>query len=318
MRSLAVRMTLLFAVASGAIPVPVFCADDTFLSKGLLQAPQAIAEAWLRFHETDLCRELDAVFVFNKKGMEVWCRFENERNFEKLQDLLNPLRNSYQIDVYATQSEEDKDSRNGWNPPASLWENYELRSYLGDPFARAREHLSMDTSDNSNNMDIPFPDEVLKQRLLAYAEQIIKWNLQMKRYAAYLPALTLLALDANATPGLKTRARAIGRRHSQELEKDLERLMKSLKHAFPRYKEKERASSQSEKSRNETKTPLDKAVQIALEAQKLSWRIRLFIYPRHFAIDLGELRQPGLLEAINNLEGMASDYQKALSRSMHK
>jgi hypothetical protein len=314
MRSFAVSIILLSAVTLGTMPVPISCADGTFQSGGLLEAPQAIAEAWLRFHETDLCQEMDAVFVFNKRGVEIWCRFENEKEYQKLKDLFEPLRGSCRIDMYPTHPVDDKESRDDLNPPASLWENYELRSYLGDPFARAKERLRLDTFDN---MDFPPEDEILKQRLLAYAEQILKWDLEMKRYASDLPALTRLALDPATTPVLRSGAGTIGRMHAQKLKKSLDKLDKSLKHAFPRYEEKRQTSSSRGKYHEVTKTLIDKAVQISVEAQNISWRIHRFVYPKQFAIDLQELRQPGLLDAINDLGVNVSDFQKTLAKSMH-
>jgi hypothetical protein len=314
MRSFVVSLLLLSAMDFTGMP-KWCCGADMSACRGLLETPQKVREAWLSFHEADLCQKMDAVFVFNKNGMEVWCRIENEKDYQKLQELFQPLRDSYRIDLYATHPAEDSETVDDWNPPASLWENYELRSYFGDPFARAKERLSLE---ELNNKDFPPPDDILKLRLFVYAEQILKWNLQMKRYAMDLPALTRLALDPGVASELRLRAGTVSEAHAQKLEKILDRMKKSLNHAFPRYKEKKDSFSQGEKSVNKKKTPVGSAEQIGVMAQNISWRVNRFVYPKQFAIDLDELRQPGLLDTLSLLEGMASDYQKTLAKSVHK
>jgi len=44
--------------------------DDWPFSVPNQNTPQKLWEAWLSFHETDLCQEVDALFVFNRSGME--------------------------------------------------------------------------------------------------------------------------------------------------------------------------------------------------------------------------------------------------------
>jgi hypothetical protein len=286
MRSFVASLLLLSAINLTRMPV-LGCGADMSACRGLLETPQKVREAWLSFHEADLCQKMDAVFVFNKNGMEVWCRIENEKDYQKLQELFQPLRDSYRIDLYATHPAEDSESVDDWNPPASLWENYELRSYFGDPFARARERLSLE---ELNNKDFPPPDDILKLRLFVYAEQILKWNMQMKRYAVDLPALTRLALDLGITSELRLRAGTISKAHAQKLEKNLDKMKKSLKHAFPGYKEKKSSFSRGEKSVNEGKTPLGSAEQIDVMAQNVSWRVNRFVYPKQFAIDLSRFK----------------------------
>jgi len=75
---------------------------DSIPSAHASEVPLQLREGWLRFHEAELCQGVDAVFVFHKKGMEVWCRVEDEKNYHKFTEMLEPLRASYQIDLYAT------------------------------------------------------------------------------------------------------------------------------------------------------------------------------------------------------------------------
>jgi len=53
---------------------------DSIPSAHASEVPLQLREGWLRFHEAELCQGVDAVFVFHKKGMEVWCRVEDEKN----------------------------------------------------------------------------------------------------------------------------------------------------------------------------------------------------------------------------------------------
>jgi len=70
--------------------------------------PQKLQDAWLSFHETDLCQEVDAIFVFRKSGLEVWSRIESDKTFQKFHELFEPLKNSYPVELYTTRPSEEK------------------------------------------------------------------------------------------------------------------------------------------------------------------------------------------------------------------
>ena len=98
--------------------------------------PRKLQEAWLRFHEVGLCQEVDAAFVFDDSGMKVWSRIGSDRIYLKFQELFAPLRNLYRVELYINRPREEKEAENEDNPPPSLWQNYELRSNLGDRAAQ--------------------------------------------------------------------------------------------------------------------------------------------------------------------------------------
>ncbi len=98
--------------------------------------PRKLQEAWLRFHEIGLCQDVDAAFVFDDGGMKVWSRIESDRIYLKFQELFAPLRKLYRVELYINRPREEKEAENGDNPPPSLWQNYELRSNLGDRAAQ--------------------------------------------------------------------------------------------------------------------------------------------------------------------------------------
>ena len=86
-------------------------------------APRKLVEAWLRFHEMDLCQEMDAVFAFNDSGMEVWCLVKDERSYQKLQELLEPLRATCRIELYTTRlpAEKKSDERRSYFDKLYSW-----------------------------------------------------------------------------------------------------------------------------------------------------------------------------------------------------
>jgi hypothetical protein len=279
---------------------------------GIADAPKVLCRIWLRYHETDLCQGMDAVFVFNPRGMEVWSRIEDEDSYEKLQRLLEPLKGVYQISMYATHPTEDEESATGWDPPSSLWENQELRSYLGDPFARARERFDFDSQ---RDMIYPPASEILRQRLLVYAEEVLEKNWKIKRYASDLPSLAHAATDPALAPALRLKAAEISRTHAKNLEKELDRLEKSLKYAFPQFRQEEDASSAHMQSGSAGQSYTEMARQIAADVRSFACRVDDFIHPKQYTVDVGELRRPSLLEATKRLRKMASDFQKAAAKS---
>ena len=98
--------------------------------------PRKLQEAWLRFHEVGLCQDVDAAFVFDESGVKVWSRIESDKSYLKFQALFAPLRKLYPVELYINRPREEKEAENGDNPPPSLWQNYELRSNLGDRAAQ--------------------------------------------------------------------------------------------------------------------------------------------------------------------------------------
>ena len=70
--------------------------------------PKKIVEAWLRFHEEDLCQGIDAVFVFRESGMEVRGLIDDENGYQRFEAMLRPLRSSYKIELQLDRRVEEK------------------------------------------------------------------------------------------------------------------------------------------------------------------------------------------------------------------
>jgi hypothetical protein len=276
-------------------------------------APRKVMEAWLRFHEMELCQRMDVVFYFSKEGVEAWCLVEDEKHYRKLEELFEPLRDSCRIELYATRPAVDEDSNDDWNPPPSFWENDELRGYLGDSRLSSGilKHLSSLWA-----TDYPSSDEILKQRLLVYADEILEQNLKIKRYARDLPALIRVAQDPAVDLELRMKAKAVGREHAEELGKTLEKLRRNLDRAFPKSAQESPIASEEDKQGEEAQSLLERAEYAAKKACSVYWRVNYFVHPKQHTVDLDELRQPGLLDSVQELERAVSNFRKAFAVSV--
>jgi hypothetical protein len=275
--------------------------------------PKKLTEAWLHFHEEGLCQGLDAVFELNAGGMVVRGLIEDDKSYEKLEALLQPLRGSYKIELRLDRRREEKKpgEKNEKDPPASLWENYELRSFLGDPAARARERMDLE---EDPYFDLPPPGDMLKARLLIYAEQVLEWSRKMERYSEHLPALARVAHDPAFSPGLRSRASEAVTAHARDLEKFRSKLNASLERAFPHSDKRDRIP-RTEKAGPAPNDIVDYADQVSEFARTVSQRIVQFIHPEQHTVGLDELRQPGLLESLKVLRQLNLDFQKAFAKT---
>jgi hypothetical protein len=68
-----------------------------------------LQEAWLEFHKTGLCQEIDAGFVFHGDGVEVWSRIESDRQYQKFQALFEPLKAANSVTLYITRGKRTKE-----------------------------------------------------------------------------------------------------------------------------------------------------------------------------------------------------------------
>ena len=139
--------------------------------------PDPLKNAWLQFHGSNLCQGVDAVFSFNDRGVEIWSLVEDEKSYRKFIQLLEPLKPAYRIEVYATYPQKEEKPDNRREPPPSLWQNYELRSYLGDPFARGMERADFE---QRTQLYLSPPDEIIRQQLVLLPSRRLtgtgKWN----------------------------------------------------------------------------------------------------------------------------------------------
>ncbi len=279
--------------------------------------PGKLMKAWLRFHAMDICQNVVAVFELNKSGMKVWCVIEEEKSYQRFLMLLEPMAASNRIELCATSPPAEKKTSDNENPPPSLWENEELRSYLGNLYSPLKPR-SVVANPPIGDMELPsgFSDhDLLRHLLVIYADQILEWNKRMNRYAMDLPALASIASDPDVAMDLRLEANSICMDHSRSLQKYLGKLNANLTPAIPTSRESRRSSSRSQKTGDSGKTLVDKAEQIASTAQGIARNVHNFIYPDNFSVNLEELRQPTLLEAFRELDTMVINFQKALNKS---
>lgn len=291
-----------FAGVAAANDTSAALYDDT-PHKG---TPRKLQEAWLHFHEAGLCQEVDAAFVFDDSGVKVWSRIGSDRNYLKFQELFAPLRNLYRVELYLNRPREEKEAENGDNPPPSLWQNYELRSNLGDRAAQSSVY-----SEEQITINAPQTDALLKQRLLVYAVQTLSRNRKMEHYALDLFALARMALDSGIPPDIRSKALAICLTHAKSLEKNIGKLASDLAQAIPGSAKGERGSAQPPGPYTENRLLLEEAEQIYAYTQSIARRVYCFIYPEYYTVELEELRNPGLLESLRMLQRMVLEFQKA-------
>jgi len=279
--------------------------------------PRKLQDAWLEFHETGLCQEIDAVFVFRKDGMEVWSRIESDKQYEKFQALFEPLKAAHSVTLYTTRAETDK-KKDADDPPPSLWQNIELRRNLGE-FAPAIAGLSMEES-------LQFPRSAaqsgfgsfMKQRLKIYAEQVLNWSRKTERYSLDLVALMRVAHGPDGLPDVKLKAIAAAKDHAQNMGKMIGKLSANLEQAFPLSERKKRRSTGPAKPVVAARNPVETAMRISSAAQRIAQRVHHFIFPENYTVKLDELRNPSLLESLGALRQMVMEFEKTLGESARK
>ena len=272
------------------------------------QVAAPLRDVWLRFHERDLCTEVDAVFVFQPKGMEIWCRAKDEGSLRELNSLLAPLQNSYRIDVYATYSDREKKpwAREDDDPPPSLWNNEELRGYMRDPSVRWGV---FDDSTSSSILDAG-QDPALKRRMKLFGDQVLEWTQKMDRLARDLPSLAGAGYGGDKLPGIQDRARAVILDHVREIGRYAGRLFENLRPAFPQGSGNDRPSQAPKPEAGVPEPPYDSALHVAAQARAANQRILRFLYPQEYTVNLTELRDPGLLDRIKSVQQSAADFER--------
>jgi hypothetical protein len=269
--------------------------------------PLKLVEAWLRFHESELCQSVDAVFIFDSKGMEAWYVSKDEGMQQKLRDMFQPPDGSYRVEFYPTRKLPEKRSLDDdGGPPPSLYMNYELRAHLP-------ENLEIFSSDDSesNRRAAEYKKWAIEARLTAYAEQILEWNRRVGRYAADLPRLIRVAMDPSTALESRSMAIAVCKAHAQNMGKILGKLEANLKQAFPSV-DKKMHSPKAGKA-DKAGIPLaESADDISEDARVAVRRIRQFIYPEQHSVTVDDLLQPSLLEDMRSLRQRVLDFRKAM------
>jgi hypothetical protein len=291
------------------------CTGDACFNTGKapppVSTPQPLWDAWLRFHEAQWCEGLDTIFVFHVNGMEVWCRIEDEKAYDRFSELIKPLRSEFQIALYPTRPMHEKKAPDEKGPPPSLWNNSELRAYLQDPFSRSP--VSGAETPRPPSLHSPDSDFMFKQRLMMFADQTLDWERKLDRYAGDLPALCEAAFAAEMPQRVRPRAAAACLAHLQQVDKYAERLSENMAEALPKAGKKASDSSEGSKPEQPPASPLAASFLIADAAHNIAGRIERFIYPTHYTVGLSDLREPSLLEELKRLRNLVAAFQRLLN-----
>jgi hypothetical protein len=279
-------------------------------------APLPLKEAWLRFHELDLCRELDLDFLLNDGKVQIWTIFEKEKSYRRFLGLFAHLQKAGLVELYPTRLIEKREMEDDFNPPPSLRMNYELRAYFGDPDIYLMKRLDNDDKDDFDDIDDSLA-ESLKYRLVVYAKQVLALNLKIERTGRDISTLYNMAVDPQISPDLRSLAIDVCKMHVKNLARYLVTMNFHLIHAFPNAGKNPTDSSHSEKLSAGAETPADRAMQISADVQIIVLQVRRFIYPKKFDVNLDELRQPGIIESIKTLQKNISEFQKSLEKLNH-
>ena len=290
--------------------------------------PPRLVEAWLEFHRQRLCRDLDAVFAFDRQGMEIWCRSEANRAYRRLQRIIEPLRDSNDVELYLTRPTiNNEDNRRPWaDIPPSLAENSELRSYLRPPAGLRNNPPRIITVVDENGQTytyaLPGPpavvnaaemDRIMWSRLIAWVNSVLRNSWIMRQYAVDIPELIHAAFEPAFGELLRRRARDVCRRHAKDMARSIRDLNRDLARAFPRPAKPVRTKSEAKKEPAALPAVMEMADGIATEARILSGRIYRFIHPVQHTVDLKELQRPGLLVSLDVLGSTAGDFEQALA-----
>jgi hypothetical protein len=268
--------------------------------------PAQLREVWLRFHQLDLCQEIDASFLVHPDGIEVWSRVEADKSYQKLVSLLEPLRPTFRVEIYPTVAEPLGSAK---DPPPGIWNNEELHRYMEDPFRRELR---------TKGMELPHlpgqdPNRLLKQRMILFAEQTLGWNLQMKRYALDLPVLTDAAFGVNAPRELHSRAVETSAAHARNLGKRLDRLIDQVALMLPRPEKRASSKPQLNPKPPWGSTPAEKANWISETARSAARRIYRLVYPQQYTVGVVDLREPDLPDSLKQLRGASVAFAGEIS-----
>jgi hypothetical protein len=297
------------------------------------ETPFKLKDVWLRFHEDDLCQKVDAAFVFSGKRMDLWVNVNKKKNYRKLLQLLEPLQNSYKIEMHNVQLATQKEADDIKTPPPSFLVNSELITYFRDSFLRDTGVFNQELLPNST-MPAPsityeqrfqvFDDDrfsteqapseqapsfMYEQRLLLFAKNTLAYNEKIKRYAADLPSLARVAFDPAEAPELRRRALVVCREHAQQLQKYEEKLINNLSITLPKASQKQHETNPLEKSVMTKTSASDIAVLLAGEAQGLSDRVYQFIYPQNHTVTVNDLRNSPLIQSLETIQKITAEFR---------
>jgi hypothetical protein len=308
-RRLLIVVTLLFIIFasnSRAQPEPAAAGSGGIRGTPLREVAAPLRDLWLRYHETGLCLGVDSVFVFQARGLEIWSRVKDERSYQQLTSMVDSLRDSYRIELYATHADREKKpyAPEDDDPPPSLWTNAELRFYLRDPY-----YGRFPTGEPpSNPPDDTGTNPELKRHLKLFCDQIFEWVNKMARLAGDLPTLAEAGYGADVIPEIQNRARAVCLDHAQEIGKCASRLVENLGHAIPHGSGNAPGGQTPKPARPAVASPNDGALLVADQAQDLAQRVTHFMYPQAHTVTLTDLREPSLIDSLKALQQIVADF----------
>jgi hypothetical protein len=278
-------------------------------------APAELRTAWLRFHELELCQSVDAVFAFQPRAVDVWCVVEDDKSYQKLLELLEPLRGAFEVTVFPTRVKAEKKSPEDKDPPPSIWNNAEVRAHLQDPFGRLGGGTGIRAGGGLEGRG-PDSESFLKQRMLLFAEQTLDWGRRMKRCAADLPELSAVAFGyAGESPEVRARATAVALAHAQAVGHYADKLGDNLRNALPAPARRSRAPDDRG---GVLHSPADGALEVASAARNIARRVYRFIHPQSHTVGLVDLRDPNLLELLKTLRRMTTGYEHAAGLAVRR
>ena len=273
-----------------------------------------LRDLWLRFHQASLCLGMDTLFVFQPKGMEVWCRIKDERRYQEFSAWVAPLRKNYQIELYPTYADREKKpfTLEDDDPPPSFWTNGELRSFMGDAHFN---RLGWIFDQESSVAVPPNVDPELKRRLKLYADDILGLLGKMERLASDFPDLAGGAFGDDLPPDIRARARGICLDHAREVSKCAQRLAENLSHAFPRAGQKAEEAKSTPKDPTAPSNPYQSALSFSAQALEVAQRVVRFVYPKAHTVSLTDLKKPSLIEALKELQQSAAAFAAGAQKS---
>jgi hypothetical protein len=280
----------------------------------LREVAAPLRDAWLRFHEQNLCLGVDSIFVFQPKGVDIWCRIKDEKNYQQLSALVEPLRKSCSIELYSTHVDRELKAYSVQDdePPPSFWTNAELRTYLQDPFL-GRTFGTVDRLEDILSQSESDPE--MKRRLKLYSDGMLEDLGKMVRLSTDLPAIAGAAFGADALPDTVKRAREVCSQHAREAGRCAARLADNLSHALPRGDKRATGIKPQKETRLPSPLPTENASLVSRQAQDLERRVMLFLYPEAHTVSLEDLRTPGLVDALRVFQRTVSDFESSARKA---
>jgi hypothetical protein len=147
---------------------------------------------------------------------------------------------------------------------------------------------------------------------MMFAGQTLDWNRKLRRYAEDISDLAAAGFGQNAPTDLKPRAAEVCRAHAEALDRTADRILTNMSAAIP--KPAKRGKPETASRPRAPSEPVAVAGQLASAGQALSGRIQQFIFPRRHTVDLGDLKEPGMLESIRTIRVLAASFLASSAR----